>query len=59
MNAALEYADDHQDRFTGELEELLRIPSVSTDPEYADDVQQAAHWLASHLRSIGLQTAEV
>jgi acetylornithine deacetylase/succinyl-diaminopimelate desuccinylase-like protein len=59
MDSALRYADDHQDRFVGELKELLRIPSISTDPEYADDVQQAAHWLASHLRSIGLQTAEV
>ncbi|PSQ99100.1 MAG: dipeptidase [Bacteroidetes bacterium QS_9_68_14] len=59
MEDALRYADDHQDRFTGELEELLRIPSISTDPEYADDVQQAANWLASHLRSVGLAGVEV
>ena len=59
MNDALRYADAHQDRFVGELEDLLRIPSISTDPAYADDVQQAANWLASHLRSIGLREVEV
>ena len=59
MDSALRYADEHQDRFVGELEELLRIPSISTDSEYADDVQQAANWLASHLRSIGLGEVEV
>lgn len=59
MTHALRYADEHQDRFVGELEELLRIPSISTDSEYADDVQQAANWLASHLRSIGLSGVEV
>ena len=59
MNDALRYADEHQDRFVGELEDLLRIPSISTDSAYDDDVQQAANWLAAHLRSIGLQKAEV
>ena len=59
MEHALRYADEHQDRFVSELEDLLRIPSISTDPQYADDVQQAANWLASHLRSLGLQGVEV
>ena len=58
MNRALRYADDHFDTFTHELEDLLRIPSVSTDSAYADDVQHAADWLVDHLDSIGVHHAE-
>ena len=59
MQAALAYADAHFDAFVGQLEDLLRIPSVSTDPAYADEVARAADWLAEHLRAVGMQTAEV
>ncbi len=40
------------------LYELLRIPSISTDPAYAGDCQRAADWLAADLRSLGAK-AEV
>lgn len=56
--APLRYAEQHNDAFVGELETLLRIPSVSTDPDHADDVQQTAQWLADHFRSLGVD-AEV
>ena len=59
MNAALAYADEHFDTFVGQLEELLAIPSVSTDSEYADEVRHAATWVADHLRERGVQHAEV
>ena len=59
MDAALAYADDHFDTFTDELEELLRIPSVSTDSAYAAHVQEAAEWLADRLGAAGLDHAEV
>ena len=59
MDAALSYADDHFDTFVGQLEDLLRIPSVSTDSAYADDVQRAAEWLAEHFDTIGMQHSEV
>jgi len=36
-----------------EVSELLRIPSVSADPERADDVTQAAEWLAAFVRQAG------
>lgn len=39
------------------LLELLRIPSISTDPAYADQCQTAADWLVADLQSIGV-TAE-
>jgi acetylornithine deacetylase/succinyl-diaminopimelate desuccinylase-like protein len=36
-----------------ELSELLRIPSVSADPDRAGDVEQAAEWLAAFVRGAG------
>ena len=42
MATALEYAQSNGDRFLQQLEALTRIPSVSTDPAFAADVQRAA-----------------
>lgn len=39
--------------------EFLRIPSVSTDPAHAGDVERCAQWLAEHLRSIGMPHVEI
>lgn len=39
------------------LMELLRIPSVSTDPAYAENCKKAADWLAKDLRSIGFDAS--
>jgi acetylornithine deacetylase/succinyl-diaminopimelate desuccinylase-like protein len=58
MNTALTYARDHFEDFIDELEELLRIPSISTDPAYQDDVQRAATWLVDHLKGLGVTQAE-
>jgi len=59
MDAALSYAEQHLDTFVGELEDLLRIPSVSTDSAYAEHVQEAADWLADRLDRAGLDHSEV
>ena len=59
MDAALDYARQHSDRFVEELKAWLRIPSISTDPEYAPQTRQAAEWLADNLRAIGVETVEV
>jgi acetylornithine deacetylase/succinyl-diaminopimelate desuccinylase-like protein len=58
MDKALQYAAEHQETFVGELEDLLRIPSVSTDPGFAEDVRRAADWLVDHFKGLGFQTAE-
>jgi acetylornithine deacetylase/succinyl-diaminopimelate desuccinylase-like protein len=36
-----------------ELSELLRIPSISADPERKDDVRRAAEWVAGAVRRMG------
>ncbi|HUF44082.1 MAG TPA: M20/M25/M40 family metallo-hydrolase, partial [Aestuariivirgaceae bacterium] len=35
--------------------ELLRIPSVSTDPQHKSDCRRAAQWLADELSGIGFE----
>jgi acetylornithine deacetylase/succinyl-diaminopimelate desuccinylase-like protein len=38
-----------------QLTELLRIPSISTTPEYRDEVRRAAQYLTGHMSRIGLE----
>ncbi|MEX1016697.1 MAG: dipeptidase [Phycisphaeraceae bacterium] len=55
---ALAQLDAARDAAVDRLKALLAIPSVSTDPAYADHVRTAANWVADHLRTSGL-TPEV
>jgi acetylornithine deacetylase/succinyl-diaminopimelate desuccinylase-like protein len=56
---ALNYARAHRPKFVSELKEFLRFPSVSSQPERASDVAKCAHWLAQHLRQIGLDRVRI
>ena len=58
MDKAIDYARRHGERFVEELIDWLKIPSVSTDPQFSDDVRRAADWLVDHLKAIGFQKAE-
>ncbi len=51
-----EYATSQSERFEQELCQLLRIPSVSTDPARRDDVHRAAKWVAGKLGRLGFAT---
>lgn len=42
-----------------QLKAYLRIPSVSTDPAYAPEVQRCADWVEAKLRSIGLAAEQI
>jgi len=55
----IEYAASQRASFLDELKELLRIPSVSTQPEHQQDVERAAGWLRARLLAAGLPRAEV
>ena len=52
------YLAVHRERVLAELLDLLRIPSVSTDPAHVGDVARAADFVADALRRAGLD-AEV
>ena len=43
---------------TDRLLELLRIPSISTDPAYKGDVDRAADWLVADLQSLGIEATK-
>ncbi|MBB1253587.1 dipeptidase [Streptomyces sp. OF3] len=58
-NAVRDFVTDGREPFLDELREWLRIPSVSADPERADDVRRSARWLAEGLRRTGFPTVEV
>ncbi len=45
----------NSDRFVEELKELLRIPSISADPAFRDDVARAAEFVRSSLADAGLE----
>jgi acetylornithine deacetylase/succinyl-diaminopimelate desuccinylase-like protein len=57
LDKVLATIDDNLPRATDRLMELLRIPSISTDPAYAHDVDRAADWLVAELAGLGA-TAE-
>lgn len=54
-----QYIEDNKDRFLNELFELLKIPSVSADPEFSDDVLEAAKYVRNKLEEAGADKAEV
>ena len=56
---AIDFVRNNQQRFLGELKNLLRIPSISTLDEHKNDVQKAADFVASELRRIGMENVEV
>jgi len=49
------YFEREHDRIVEEWCELLRFPSVSTDPAHHQDCLDCADWLRDHLQGIGLE----
>jgi acetylornithine deacetylase/succinyl-diaminopimelate desuccinylase-like protein len=54
-----QFISENQQRFIEELFELLRIPSVSADPKFKDDVFKAAEFVKESLENAGADQAEV
>ena len=43
----------NHDRIFGKLVEFASIPSVSTDPAHAADIDRAARWVAARMAAAG------
>jgi acetylornithine deacetylase/succinyl-diaminopimelate desuccinylase-like protein len=56
LDAVLSRIDQDIDQSVERLFELLRIPSISTDPAYKDQCRAAAEHVAADLKSIGFDT---
>ena len=54
-----EYIQKNQERFLNELLDWLKIPSISADSAFKDDVKKAAEFVAEKLRVAGADTVAV
>ncbi len=57
INAVLQHVDAGIDESLGRLFDLIRIPSISTDPSYAPECLKAAEWLSRDLAEIGFDAS--
>lgn len=59
IDDALAHAHKNRGEYLALLQDLLTIPSISTLPERAPDMERAAAWLAEHMRRTGLERVEL
>jgi len=59
VDLAVQYAREHQTDFLDEYKDLLRIPSISTLPEHAQDMRRAAEWITAELERLGFNPVEI
>jgi acetylornithine deacetylase/succinyl-diaminopimelate desuccinylase-like protein len=59
MKDVKSYINQHKDRFLNELIELLKIPSVSADKAYKNDVLKTADAVKSSLEKAGCDSVEI
>jgi len=58
-DAAVAYLRDHEAEHFAQLDDFLRIESVSADPGRGEEVRRAAQWIADELTRIGVERATV
>lgn len=59
MDSIKNYVAQHEDRFLAELFDWLRIPSISADSRYKEDVKRAADWLAAEFGRQQMDKVEI
>ncbi len=57
--AAVDYLRQHDAEHLDQLDEFLRIESVSADPERNDQVRRAAQWIVDELTRLGVERATI
>ncbi|MFD2727000.1 dipeptidase [Hyunsoonleella rubra] len=59
MNAIQSYIKQHKERFINELIDLLKIPSISADSTYRNDVLKTAEAIKKSLEKAGCDAVEI
>jgi acetylornithine deacetylase/succinyl-diaminopimelate desuccinylase-like protein len=59
MNQTQHFSESNKERYLSELIDLLKIPSISADPAYKNEVQKCAESLAQGLTNIGMDKVEI
>lgn len=59
MQEIRNYIENNKQRFIEELFELLRLPSVSADSGYSEDMLKTANYVAEKLRIAGADNVEI
>ncbi len=59
MDKTINFLEKHHDRYEQELIEILRIPSISSDPGSLDAMRDMAKLLKKEMHSIGMDTARI
>jgi len=54
-----QYFKDNRETHLEELNEFLRIPSISALSEHKEDMQKAAEWLVNSLKEAGLENVSI
>ena len=59
MSKINNFIDQNKDRFLQELIELLKIPSVSADSKFSENVREAANYIHNKLISAGAENCQI
>jgi len=55
----LDRVEREKEGYLAQLEEYLRIPSISTDPEYKAEVDRCSRWLTERMQRAGLAAERI
>jgi acetylornithine deacetylase/succinyl-diaminopimelate desuccinylase-like protein len=59
MSSISEFIFGNRELYINELKEFLKYPSISTNPENKNDVQECAAYVKKHLEKIGMDNAAI
>ncbi|MEX0736660.1 MAG: dipeptidase, partial [Bacteroidota bacterium] len=59
MEQVLSFVDANKERYLTQLKELLAIPSVSSQSSHNADTRRCAEWVATEMRTIGMNNVEI
>jgi acetylornithine deacetylase/succinyl-diaminopimelate desuccinylase-like protein len=56
---AIDRVERDQETYLAQLKDYLRIPSISTDPDYKEEVLRCSEFLAGHLAAAGIAAERI